>query len=354
MDLHREIITSVISKCTVLSVRETLARWDRLSSTQLNNTVFRRGTKRNMVNQLLEFVEENALNDEMIGDLELVYMQLHSKHKIWLVYKLSGNYVRLNLDPRTLRSKLLKSLQLKWKVGRVLGNMRMFAGAVWLRMNLGQSLIRGGSRKRPRVYNPNKSVFVVTFPGSPYVFINKTAAGQLKVVTEAVVDAMNADSLKDIKLSGRQVSSLADIVLTKDSKCLLSTYRDQEDRENPLLAGQERKRKAMDDLFLDTEDMVDEDRQEKSIKRAILEKKLGYEPQPVLEKLDYKFSVDFHGQAVSGMKCMTSVEIKGTSVLNGLYQLAASGLVRFPLPKHLTTVTSSARNSFTIQNAHKK
>lgn len=65
-----------------------------------------------------------------------------------------------------------------------LGNMRMFAGAVWLRMNLGQSLIRGGSRKRPKVYNPNKSVFVVTIPGSPYVFINKTAAVLLKVVTE--------------------------------------------------------------------------------------------------------------------------------------------------------------------------
>lgn len=27
-------------------------------------------------------------------------------------------------------------------------------------------------------------------------------------------------------------------------QCLLSTYRDQEDRENPLLAGQERKRKS--------------------------------------------------------------------------------------------------------------
>ncbi|CAG5126164.1 unnamed protein product [Candidula unifasciata] len=353
MDLQREIITSVISRCRVSSVRETLACWDRLSSSQLNNSVFKNGTKRKMVEHLVEFVQENRLNDDILGDLELVYMQLHSRRKIWLVYQLLGNDVSLNLDPRTLRSKFLKSLQLKWKDGRVLGNMRVFAGAVWLRMNLGQSMIRGGSGKLPRVYNPNHSVFIVTFPGSPYVFINKAAPRLLNVVTEGVVDALNADSLKDIKLSGHQVSSLADIVLTKNSKSMLNRYREQEDRENPLLVGQERKRKAVDP-FTETEGLVDEERQQKRIKRVVLEKKLGSEPQPVLETLDYKFNVDFHGQELSGMKCSTSVEIKGTSVLNGLYQIAASGLVKFPLPKHLTAVTSSARNSFTIESAHKK
>uniref|UniRef100_A0A0B6ZYE3 Centromere protein N n=1 Tax=Arion vulgaris TaxID=1028688 RepID=A0A0B6ZYE3_9EUPU len=351
MNLHYEIILSVLSRCKVSSIRETLRQWGRLSSAHLNDDELFRGTKRQIADNIIQLLKENALTNDIVGDLELVYMQLHSRLKTWVVYKLKGSDACLNLDPRMMRSKVLHSLQLKWSNGQVLGNIRLFAGAVWLRINLGQSLIRGQSKK---LYNHSNSVFVITFHESPYIIMNKMNVRLLKVVKEAIIDALNAESLKDIQLSGHHVSSLADIVLNKDNKILISKYRDKEEMENPLIVRQDRKRKILDDSFLDTETMVDENREEKRTRKAIIEKNFGTESQHVLEKLEYKFSVKFYGKPASDVMCKSSVEIKGKSVLDGLCELAAKGLVKIPLPKHLSNVTSSARSSFTIESSNRQ
>lgn len=45
---------------------------------------------------------------------------------------------------------------------------------------------------------------------------------------QAIIDAVNAESLENIRLSGRHVSSLADIALRKDSKVSSSYQRDSD------------------------------------------------------------------------------------------------------------------------------
>lgn len=66
-----------------------------------------------------------------------------------------------------------------------------------------------------------------------------------------------------------------------------------------------------------------------------------------------QFTSKFHGK-LNNMECKSSVEIKGPSVLDGLCQLAMKGLVKLPLPNHLTAATRCARNSFTVESKKKQ
>ncbi|CAL1529120.1 unnamed protein product [Lymnaea stagnalis] len=351
----KEIVKSVVSRCRNSAIPEIFFRWGRLNNANLNRQSFS-GAKHQIISKILKLIQEEAcdLNDEIIGELELVYTQLESRSTIWKVYKLTGTDLNLNLDPRTLRSKLQQSLELKWKDGCVYGNMRMFAGGVWLRMHMSLSLAQGNGGKKTGAYQAKNSVFVVTFPGSPYVMVSKAGVKLVKLVTEAISSVMNAASLVDIQLSGKHVASLADIVLRKDSKVSISsTYRDKEEAENPLIEKQPRKRKAPEEEFLDSENIVDEDREEKRLRIETVVNKFGYEPQPVLERLSYSFDIKFHGEEMD-TTCKSSVEIRGKSTLEGICQLAKTGLTKFPLPAHIGSITSSClRNSFTIQNKKK-
>ncbi|KAH9489767.1 hypothetical protein Btru_036687 [Bulinus truncatus] len=293
------------------------------------------------------YYTENSISEEIIGDLELVYMQLHSKRKQWKVYQLTGNNLLLNLDPRTLRAKVLLNLQHEWKDGQVYGNMSLFAGGVWLRMHLSTSKLKRLTGSKSRSYNHNSSVFVVSFPGSPYFILSQSQTKHVQLVTKALTTSTNADGLVDIKLSGHHLASLADIVLKKEGQLQSSRYRNQEENENPFVEKDSRKRKAPE---TDLEDIIDEGRQEKRFRTEKLKKIFGTEPQPVLEKLEYKFNIKFHGKPVMDAMCKSSVEVKGKSVLDGIYQLAKCGVFKLPLPAHLTTVATTAkRNSFTIQ-----
>ncbi|KAK0060888.1 centromere protein N [Biomphalaria pfeifferi] len=343
-----EIIQSIIARCRASTIKETFLRWGRFNSSQLNNQIFS-GPKKQIYTKILKLVQESNLNEEIIGDLELVYMQLHSRQKQWKVYKLSGNNLHLNSDPRTLRAKVLRNLQLDWRDGQVFGNMGLFAGGVWLRMHM--SSTKGSRRKS---YNHNSSVFVVTFPGSPYFILSKAVVKHVQLITKAITTATNAEGLVDIQLSGHHLASLADIVLKGNGQIQSTVYREQEEEENPFVDKGSRKRKAPKEDRGDLNDINDEDSEEKEFRKSKLVKLFGTESQPVLEKLDYKLNVKFHGKPVMDTMCKSSVEVKGQSVLDGIYELAKCGVLKFPLPAHLTTVASSAqRNSFTIQARNK-
>ncbi|XP_059138964.1 centromere protein N-like [Physella acuta] len=344
----KEILKSVILRCRSSTVRDTVTQWGRINNSQLSLEVFN-GTKQQVVKKILDLVEDDELNHETVGDLELVYIQLHSTTKLWKVYKLTGNDLQLSIDPRTLRSKLVRNLQLKWKDGWVFGNVGLFAGGVWLRIHVSSASAHG--RKEAKAYNPHNSLFAVTFPGSPYVIINKCGLRNLHLITEAVTSTLNADSLIDIQLSGRHVASLADIVL-KNTTC--QSYREQEDKENPLINKQGKKRKGFDnENFEDTEMIINGNSEEKRRRIEKLNQTFGEDPQPILEKLEYKFDLKFYGKPASESVCKSTVEIKGKSVLDGLCQLARAGVLKFPLPTHLTSTSTAHRNSFMIQDKRK-
>ncbi|XP_035824896.1 centromere protein N-A isoform X2 [Aplysia californica] len=298
---------------------------------------------------------ENGLHADIVGDLELTYMQLHSNRKSWKVFRLDGSSDNdLNLDPRTLRSRLVSAVEMNWRNGRVYGNMNMFAGAVWLRLHFGSSPLQQQQKKgpRPRAYNPNNSVFLVAFPNSPYVIVNRTGIRLTRIVSQAVKQVFGASGLKDIQLSGRHLMSLADIVHKKSNETMSSAYRDQETMENPLCVGQKRKETELKEPG-EVEGIVDDNRKFKRSRRESLVANFGASSRPILEKLEYKFNVQFRGKPTTDLKCQATIEIKGKSILDGFCQLADAGYVKFPLPKHLTTITSNARNSFTIEDKKK-
>ena len=51
--------------------------------------------------------------------------------------------------------------------------MKMFAGALWLRLHLHPTTRRRGNKQAAQTYNHSNSVFLVTFPGSPLFIMSR-------------------------------------------------------------------------------------------------------------------------------------------------------------------------------------
>ncbi|GFN77212.1 centromere protein n-like [Plakobranchus ocellatus] len=63
-----------------------------------------------------------------------------------------------------------------------------------------------------------------------------------------------------------------------------------------------------------------------------------------------QFDVKYPGPGNSNSNCRALVEMKGKNVLDGLCHLGKNGFIKFPLPRHLSSVVSLAQNSFTVKD----
>ncbi|GFR64148.1 centromere protein N-like [Elysia marginata] len=339
------LIKAVVTRCTADSLREVLKRWGRVGLTQLS------GNKAKVCADLQNIAKREQFTMEIAGDLELAYMQLNSSKKFWKVFQLKGANVKHDLDPRSLRLKLVRSLQLKKMDCVVDGNMRMFAGALWFRLHLHSTRRKRGNKQATQAYNHSNSVFLITFPGSPKFMISRAGVQICRLVLQAITEATGAERVVDTNLTGHHVASLADLALHSqpqpDDK-----FRKMEERENPLAVKINKKRKCTDQSssFEDISFVVDDTRHLKRQRKEVLSKVYGSGPHPVLEKLEYKFDVSHNISKDNQAHCRAMVEIKGKNVLEGLSKLGREGFIKFPLPKHLASVVSLSQNSFSIKD----
>jgi len=235
----------------------------------------------------------------------------------------------------------------------VCGNMNLYAGAVWLRLHFDMSSAlqkKTSKSRRSSPYNPNNSVFIVTFDHSPFVIISSSLVRLSKIVMQGLKISFGVKGLRDIKLSGRHVASLADIVHRRNNEAVSSVFRDKERKESHLYLEAEVEN-VDKDLFEneDFEKVIDEKQRFKKRRQTTVEQAFGCAEQPYLETLDYEFSTRFGGRPVFDMPNQTKVlvEIKGPSVLSGMKQLCQRGYVKLPFRRHLN-ITQAARNSFSI------
>ena len=63
-----------------------------------------------------------------------------------------------------------------------------------------------------------------------------------------------------------------------------------------------------------------------------------------------QFDVKYNYPDNDATNCRALIEIKGKSVLDGLCKLGRDGFIKFPLPKHLSSVVSLSQNSFSIKD----
>lgn len=350
-DYINGIIKTVVTRSTSEALQEVLKRWGRISLTGLSDGI--NLTKSKVCAALQDIAKKEQFTVEIAGDLELAYMQLNSSKKSWKVFKLKGSNVKQVMDPRSLRAKLVRSLQLKKMDHLVDGNMRMFAGALWFRLHVRSSRQKKSKEQARGAYNPSNSVFLVTFPGSPVFILSRSRVQMNRLVVQAITEAFGAERAVDTNLGGQHVASLADLALLSQQQPD-DKFRKLEEKENPLASRINKKRKCSGDSsnFEDISFVVDDTRQLKRQRRDVLTTTFGAGPHPILEKLEYKFDVKHTvpGGGSEQTECRALVEMKGKNVLSGLSKLAQDGFIKFPLPRHLASVVTRSQNSFSIKD----
>ncbi|KAK3757611.1 hypothetical protein RRG08_000127 [Elysia crispata] len=349
-DYINGVIKAVVTRSLTNALKEVLKHWGRISEAELNGSNLR-GTKAKVCEALQRIAEREQFTLEIIGDLELSYMQLNSSKKIWKVFKIKGSNFKHDLDPRSVRVRLVRSLQLKKMDGVVDGNLRMFAGAMWFRLHLRPVGRRRSKKRATEMYKHCNSVFLLTFPGSPMFIMSRTGVQKCRLVLQAITEVTGAERVVDTNLSGRHVASLADLALNTQQQPN-NRFRKMEEKENPLAVSLIKKRKCADQSssFDDIPHVVDDMSQVKRQRKNILSNVYGAGPHPLLETLEYRFDVKDNNLEDGESNCRALVEIKGKNILEGLCKLGREGFIKFPLPKHLTSVTSLSQNSFTIKD----
>ncbi|RUS81157.1 hypothetical protein EGW08_011065 [Elysia chlorotica] len=350
-DYVNGVIKAVVTRSLTDALREVLKHWGRIAEAELNGSDIR-GTKAKVCAALQHIAKRDQFTLEIAGDLELAYMQLNSSKKLWKVFKLKGSNFKHDLDPRSLRIRLVRSLQLKKMDGDVDGNLRMFAGAMWFRFHIRPTRRRRNKKQAAETYKHSNSVFLLTFPGSPLFIMSLTGVQNCRLILQAITEVTGAERVVDTHLSGRHVASLADLALNTQQQPD-NRFRKMEEKENPLAVHLNKKRKCSDQSsnVEDNPHVVDDMQKVKRQRKDILSNVYGTGTHPFLETLQYKFDVkyDLEGEETN---CRALVEIKGKNALEGLCQLGREGFIKFPLPKHLSSVTSLSQNSFTIKDKH--
>jgi len=357
-NLREEIISHVVTKCSKSSLSWTLKQWGRFPDINIDDLISKRGSssKAKLAKKISALSEDKCLHEDIIGDLELTYVHLHSSKKLWKVFKLRGcSDASLCVDPRRLRARLIDITGRKWRDGNgnkfknsdVSGNMKTFSGAVWLRLHFKSSMLLQKSKQTKKPYNPNNSVFLVVFHNSPYMIMSQVGAKLSRIVKEATIQVFGGTSLKDINLSGHHVKSLIDIVHRGNNEAVSSQYKNEKIKENQLCplrpAEIENFNKSIDGV-------IEENKHQKQRAKELINSKFGSSTPPVLNKLEYQFDGIFYGKPVTDLPVKMSVVLRGANVLQGLSQLSALGLMEHPLPSHITGVVDKARNSFRISD----
>ncbi|XP_041376996.1 centromere protein N-like [Gigantopelta aegis] len=336
-----DVLKYVLLRCKLVDIFPLLKKWNFIRESDYNEVNFK-GKKKDVADKIIQLCKKNKLSLKNACDLHLIYTQLHSTSKHWTVYQLFTGHgedrteVQIISRPAQLRKSL--QTQMLLYVGDVLINMNYYAGAVWGRIEILDDRTPG--------YDLNSTIFLVAYPRTPYLMLPRIKVGLLDNVLQAILVAFGADAIKPLKLTGCHVSSLAELAINRHSQESFRNYREREETENPL-SRKIKKRKVSDDGGKDCQ-IVNEEELRKKRKLEDMNDKLGTLEQPVLEKLRYQLNINYRGNTDASLAntkpFKNTVTFEGTSVLEGLRNLAHAGLARWPMPNHVYRVSSLAKN----------
>lgn len=298
---------------------------------------------------LSRLLVEHALSGKFsLRKLEILdLLHYHSStNKKWNVYELQGKgkdkQFVLN-DPEEFEELMDKELKsyLNCKVCVLAENNMLLARiSVW---NENPNLLLLSTT----------SIYMIHIPGSSHVLLSTVKAAYRTYFYKALENLFGCENLKEIDLTGKKVGPLCDLVLNKSSQGSFSHFRLNQVDENPL--SRKRKRDSGEDSDIENNPKTfnEEWKKDQKIKTQTL-KTFGSNPQPSLEKIEFKMSTRFKaGEYVPELadseetvNCF--VRFKGTNVLEGIQKLCEHGLASQPLPSHMRNIHSLSRNYFIL------
>ncbi|XP_045193644.2 uncharacterized protein LOC123549541 [Mercenaria mercenaria] len=176
-------------------------------------------------------------------------------------------------------------------------------------------------------------------------------------VSQCFVVALGYKQLTELSLTGHHYPSLAELAMDKFSEGGYTKYQQTHRLGGPLSDVTSRKRKAQ--VVIENDKLTDTNREQKRRRLEILDENFSENVQPTLEKVEYRVELPYRNKEIvpelknDGNLLHSRVRFRGTSVLEGLRNLAAASYATVPLPKHLTCISSRARNTFLLAKPQK-
>ncbi|XP_069113024.1 centromere protein N-like [Argopecten irradians] len=353
MDARR--LRSIIGSCKTDDIKPLLTQWGRQIKCQKLASLDFSGNKKVIAQALLSLCENRKHFKTEIDELDLMYTQLYPKKRMWTVFHIDYKDGSTKNEWLDLCNPLKFKKKFKNQAGLYFDNMTsvcvgVHRGAFWTRLYA----TNGVYRRKDQNYLPSNTVYIVYFPKTEYVIISRYKLSTEEFLHQTILTTLGANEMKNMQLCGHDLYSLIHLAMNKKSQGSFSKFNSKQGQQQPLAGFQPKKRKAIE---IEKDDKIFHEDEEKMKKRAkILEKSFGVEEQPCLEKVEYRVKAKFRGtEYVPSMAnrhdfFKFTVKFEGPSVLEGIRNLGATGLARVPLPGHLGSVHTLAKNHFVIQD----
>ncbi|XP_071958699.1 centromere protein N-like [Antedon mediterranea] len=306
-------------------------------------------SKKSAVNEILADCQKKEIKPKTVFELQLISTVLHPTNKKWTVYKLTRSSGSADLtNPYVIQRKIKKQISSFFKHCLC---FRKHSDSLWFHVAILQD-----SPHSQACFLPSNSFLIVHYPHSPYIMVTNIKAAYKDIVMQALMNSLECTKIQELKLTGRNLHSLADMVLNCDSQGAFSQYRLNKIDQNPLTR-KSRKRPRGPEVKEEVFDgrICCEDIQEKKQRKEINISTFGINKQPILETVKYNLETTFRGTDFAPamdqkkpFRCR--VKFEGTNVLEGIKQLGPAGLAILPLPHHIGRVHSLAKNHLLVSD----
>ncbi|XP_020623935.1 centromere protein N-like isoform X1 [Orbicella faveolata] len=298
------------------------------------------GTKKAFVNRVLKSCFAKEVTTDHIGLLDLLYHQAHPSCKKWTVYKLKGFEPEKELntsDPWKFKSQLKSCLGLYFKVDIF---VHLWKNGLWTRLRISDSTSASLL---------SNTVFLVYYPNSEYIFSSAIKAAYKQYILQTLSTLLHCQTLEEVKLSGRDMFSLKELVLNKSSQGPFSMYRLSQLDGNPLSRKRKREKAERQTEVTQSQEITSENKEEDQKRQHFTDSAFGSNPQPVLERVEFKMQTRLRSRQHFprlNRPISCNVTFEGPSVIEGIKNLGSQSFVDVPLPSYLANLHSLSKNSF--------
>lgn len=344
-----QLVTSVISRTRNADIKTMLERWGRLEEELEQIDV--KFSKRENANSLINICSHmDGLNADSYGELDLICTHEYSTKKQWSVYLMEKDDEPFFCDshvsnPLTIKKQLKSEITVHFEKKNVVSVLNL-DGVLWMRI-----YIQSGPTN---LYRARDTVYMIYYPRTQYILFSRYKKSVEDDLLESVQNTMGCDKLKSIRLTGSHYPSLLQLALDRKSQGDFNRYRLQQVQNLPLLQKRPLKRKVPE--FDREPNLVCEDESKKRQRTAELDECFGPNEQPLLQILEFKVAVKFKGTSGlpdpmdSNQPFRCRVKFEGSSVLDGIRNMAECGLVTLPYPKYLRNVLTLGKNHIKLED----
>lgn len=309
-----------------------LEAWDVFSGSQMQVLGrVTRGGKGNLISAAVRFCKEKNVELKKVAELSLLSLQKTPNKKQWTVFQLlNPQEADKCFDAGDLEYELQENISAYFEnVVAVI----VREDAVWI-----QVILMEGARS---TVSMGQMANIVFYPQCHHMFIADLKASYNDYIIQALQATLNYSEAQVVPLKGRNLESLAQIILRRTNEGYRPNKLAQETSVQEKVAP------------LDPR-TCDENLREKQRTMALTRQAFGDAPQPMLESLSYAMDTRFRGyKVVPQMEGHTEhfrmkVKLESKNVLEAVKSLAPLGLAAAPLPGLLTMVPQRGRNFFKV------